>query len=105
MEENEKQKVKLMMVDDKPYIVNLDKPKVGDEVVITVGGQYPSLVILENQTVYDLIMNERLTLTQAFRIFMRPDNIQFTSEQIEKILENEGIMDCVYEDGVYKYSL
>ncbi len=93
------------MVDEKPYIVNLDQPKVGDEVIVTVGGQYPSLVKLENQTVYDLIINEKLTLTQAFRIFMRPENIQFTSDQIEKVLENEGLMECVYEDGVYKYSL
>jgi hypothetical protein len=36
---------------------------------------------------------------------MRPENIQFTSDQIEKVLENEGLMDCVYEDGIYKYSL
>jgi len=105
MSENTKQKVKLIMVEEKPYIVNLDQPKVGDEVIVTVGGQYPSLVKLENQTVYDLIINEKLTLTQAFRIFMRPENIQFTSDQIEKVLENEGLMECVYEDGVYKYSL
>jgi hypothetical protein len=105
MSENTTQKVKLIMVDEKPYIVNLDRPKVGDEVIVTVGGQYPSLVKLENQTVYDLIINEKLTLTQAFSIFMRPENIQFTSDQIEKVLENEGLMDCVYEDGVYKYSL
>ena len=105
MEQNTKQKVKLIMVEDQPYIVNLEQPQVGDEVIVTVGGQYPSLVKLENQTVYDLIINKRHTLTQAFRIFMKPENIQFTSEQIEKVLENEGLMDCVLEDGVYKYSL
>lgn len=105
MEANTKQKVKLIMVEDQPYIVNLEQPEVGDEVVVTVGGQYPSLVKLENQTVYNLIINERHTLTQAFRIFMRPENIQFTREQIEKVLENDGLMDCVFEDGLYKYSL
>ena len=105
MEQNTKQKVKLIMVDEKPYIVNLDKPEIGDEVIVTVGGQYPSIVKLENQIVYDLILNKNLTLTQAFRIFMRPENVQFTTEQIEKVLENEGLMDCIFEDGLYKYSL
>ena len=105
METNTKQKVKLILVEDQPYIVNLERPEVGDEVVVTVGGQYPSLVKLENQTVYNLIINERHTLTQAFRIFMKPENIQFTKEQIEKVLENDELMDCVFEDGLYKYSL
>ena len=44
MSENEKQKVKLIMVDDKPYIVSLDKVEIGDKVIVTVGGQYPSIV-------------------------------------------------------------
>jgi len=105
MEQNTKQKVKLIMVEEQPYIVNLEQPEVGDEVIVTVGGQYPSIVKLENQTVFDLVMNKRHTLTQAFRIFMKPESIQFTPEQIEKVLENDGLMDCVFEDGLYKYSL
>lgn len=105
MEQNTKQKVKLIMVENEPYVVSLEKPEVGDEVVVTVGGQYPSLVKLENQIVYDLILNKKLTLTQAFRIFMRPDSIKFTSEQIEKILENEGLMDVEYDGKNYMYSI
>jgi hypothetical protein len=105
MEQNTKQKVKLIMVEEQPYIVNLEQPEVGDEVIVTVGGQYPSIVKLENQTVFDLVMNKRHTLTQAFRIFMKPNSIQFTPEQIEKVLENDGLMDCIFEDGLYKYSL
>lgn len=105
MEQNTKQKVKLIMVDEQPYIVNLEKPEVGDEIIVTVGGQYPSIVKLESQVVYDLIFNKNHTLTQAFKIFMRPDSIQFTREQIEQVLESNGLMECVFEDGVYKYSL
>lgn len=105
MEQNTKQKVKLIMVDEKPFIVNSEKPQIGDEVIVTVGGQYPSITKLENQIVYDLILNKNHTLTQAFKIFMRPENIQFTKEQIDKVLENQGLMDCVLEDGIYKYSL
>jgi hypothetical protein len=93
------------MVDDQPYIVNLEQPEVGDEVVVTVGGQYPSLVNLENQMVYDLILNKRHTLTQAFKIFMKPENVKFQPEQIEKILENDGIMEVEVDNGIFKYSL
>ena len=38
MSDNEKQKVKLVMVDERPYIVSLDKVEIGDKVIVTVGG-------------------------------------------------------------------
>jgi hypothetical protein len=36
---------------------------------------------------------------------MEPEYVKFTGEQIEKILENDGLMDVILEDGVYKYTL
>jgi hypothetical protein len=36
---------------------------------------------------------------------MEPDHIKFTSEQIEKILENDGIMDVELDNGTYRYSI
>jgi hypothetical protein len=36
---------------------------------------------------------------------MEPDHIKFTSEQIEKILENDGIMDVEFDNGTYRYSI
>jgi hypothetical protein len=105
MDENEKQKVKLMMVDDKPYIVSLDKVEIGDKVIVTVGGQYPSIVDCENETVLNLLIGSKLSLTQANKIFMEPEYIKFTSEQIEKIIENGGTLDVELEDGIYKYTL
>jgi hypothetical protein len=105
MSENEKQKVKLMMVDDKPYIVSLDKVEIGDKVIVTVGGQYPSIVDCENETVLNLLIGSKLSLTQANKIFMEPEYIKFTSEQIEKIIENGGTLDVELEDGIYKYTL
>jgi hypothetical protein len=100
-----KQKVKLMMVDDKPYIVSLDKVEIGDKVIVTVGGQYPSIVDCENETVLNLLIGSKLSLTQANKIFMEPEYIKFTSEQIEKIIENGGTLDVELEDGIYKYTL
>jgi hypothetical protein len=105
MDENEKQKVKLMMVDNKPYIVSLDKVEIGDKVIVTVGGQYPSIVDCENETVLNLLIGSKLSLTQANKIFMEPEYIKFTSDQIEKIIENGGTLDVELEDGIYKYTL
>lgn len=105
MSENEKQKVKLIMVDEKPYVVSLDKVQIGDKVIVTVGGQYPSIVECENETVFNLLTGSKLSLTQAYKIFMEPEFIKFQPEQIERILENDGILDVQLEDGIYKYSL
>jgi len=47
-------KVKLFIVDEKPYLVSLDQIAVGDTVVVTVGGQYPSVVKCENEQIFEL---------------------------------------------------
>jgi hypothetical protein len=99
------QKVKLIMVDERPYVVSLEKVEIGDKVIVTVGGNYPSIVNCENETVLNLLTQSKLSLTQAFKIFMEPEYVKFSGEQIEKILENDGLMDVILEDGIYKYNL
>jgi hypothetical protein len=93
------------MVDERPYVVSLEKVEIGDKVIVTVGGNYPSIVNCENEMVLNLLTKTKLSLTQAFKIFMEPDYVKFTDEQIEKILENDGLMDVILEDGIYKYSV
>jgi hypothetical protein len=100
-----KQKVKLIMVDQKPYIVSLDNIEIGDKVIVTVGGQYPSIVDCENENVLNLINGSKLSLNKAFKIFMEPEHIKFPQEQIEEILSNDGLMDVELEEGIYKYSI
>jgi hypothetical protein len=36
---------------------------------------------------------------------MKPENVKFQPEQIEKILENDGIMEVEVDNGIFKYSL
>lgn len=105
MEENTKQKVKLIMVDERPFIVSLDKLKIGDKAIVTVGGQYPSIVECSNETVLNLLTDSKLSLTNSYKVFMEPESLRFTSDQIEKILENDGLLDVELDNGVYKYSL
>jgi hypothetical protein len=100
-----KQKVKLIMVDEKPFIVSLETLEIGDKAIVTVGGQYPSIVECENETVLNLLTDSKLSLTNAYKIFMEPDSLKFTPDQIDKILENDGLLEVENDNGVYKYSL
>jgi hypothetical protein len=100
-----KQKVKLIMVDEKPFIVSLETLELGDKAIVTVGGQYPTIVNCENDIVLNLLKEPKLSLTNAYKIFMEPESIKFTSDQIEKILENEGELEVELDNGIYKYSL
>jgi hypothetical protein len=100
-----KQKVKLIMVDEKPFIVSLETLEIGDKAIVTVGGQYPTIVNCENDIVLNLLKEPKLSLTNAYKIFMEPEAIKFTSDQIEKILENEGELEVELDNGIYKYSL
>jgi hypothetical protein len=98
-------KLKLFMVDEKPYIVSLEKIEIGDNVIVTVAGQHGSLIKCENETIYNLVTQNKLSSNQAYKVFMEPENIKFQADQIEKILENDGLMDVEFENGVYKYSI
>ncbi len=93
------------MVEEKPYVVSLDKVEIGDKVIVTVNGQYPSIIDCNSELIYKIVIENKLTSNQAFKIFMEPDFIKFSPEQIEKILENDGVMEVELNEGVYKYSL
>lgn len=100
-----KQNVRLIMVDERPFIVSLETLELGDKAIVTVGGQYPSIVECENETVLNLLKGSKLSLTNAYKIFMEPESLRFTSDQIEKILENDGQLEVELDNGMYKYSL
>jgi hypothetical protein len=98
-------KVKLFMVDEKPYLASLDTPEIGDKAIVTVGGQYPSLVECSSELVLNLVTDSKLTLTQAFKVFMGPEKITLTNDQINKILETDGILVIEEEDGNITYNI
>jgi len=98
-------KVKLFMVDEKPYLASLDIPEIGDKAIVTVGGQYPSLVECSSELVLNLVTDSKLTLTQAFKVFMGPEKITLTNDQINKILETDGILVIEEEDGNITYNI
>ena len=97
-------KVKLFMVDEKPYLASLDLPKLGDKAIVTVGGQYPSIVECNSEQIITLITDSKLTLTQAYKIFMTPDKITLTNEQINTLTETDGLVEVIEENGSVTYN-
>lgn len=98
-------KVKLFIVDEKPYLASLDEIKVGDKAIVTVGGQYPTLVECENEMTLNLITDSKLKLTQPFKVFQGPDKVTLTSEQIEKLIETDGVLEIIEENGTITYNI
>jgi hypothetical protein len=100
-----KKKVKLFIIDEKPYLGSLDKIEIGDNAIVTVGGQYPLVVNCENQMILNLITDSKLTLTQAFKLYQGPEKINLTHEQIEKLIETDGVLEVSEENGTITYDL
>lgn len=98
-------KVKLFIVDEKPYLVSLDKIEVGDKAVVTVGGQYPSLVECKNEQILQLITNSKLTLTKPFKVYLEPDKITLTQTQIDTLTEGDGVLEVIEENGTITYNI
>lgn len=98
-------KVKLIMVEERPYLVSLDKLEVGDKAIVTVGGQYPNIVECPNEQIIDLITNSKLTLNQAFKIFLEPEKVTLTKSEIERLTEGNGVLEVEFENNEYKFIL
>lgn len=85
-------RLKLFLVDEKPYLVSLDQINVGDKAIVTVGGQYPNIVDCVNEQVLNLITKSMLTSTQPFKVFLGPEKITLSQSEIDKIMENDGMI-------------
>ena len=98
-------KVKLFIVDEKPYLGSLDKIEVGDKAIVTVGGKYPSIVECNTEQILNLITDSRLTLTQGYKLYLSPEKIELSKDQIDVILETDGIIEITEEHGTIFYNV
>lgn len=98
-------KVKLFMIDEKPYLASLDAINIGDRAIVTVGGQYPSIVECQNEQIIKLITESKLTLTQPFKIFLEPDKITLNNDQIQKLIDGDGVLEVEMENGNITYNI
>lgn len=97
-------RVKLFVIDEKPYLGSTEEIFVGDDAIVTVNGQYPMIVKCENEIVLNLIKDPKLSLTRSFRIHTRPEKLNLTPEDIDRILSvDEGICEVEMIDGGIKF--
>jgi hypothetical protein len=94
---------KIILIEKEPYLVSNDEIQIGDEVIVTVGGQYPSKMICENETVLSLIKSPKLTLTQSFKIVSGPDKVTLPESRINYIIELGGICDVLVDGPELKF--
>jgi len=100
-----KKKVKLFIVDEKPYLVSLDTIEVGDTAIVTVGGKYPSIVECNTEQILNLITDSKLTLTQGFKIYLEPEKINLSKDQIDNLLEADATIEITEENGTIIYNI
>lgn len=91
--------VRLFNVDQKNYLVSADPIKVGDSAVVTVGGEFPSIVKCENEMVLDLIVDSKLTLTRAFKIVGFPEQFDLTDNELLTIEKNQWFCQIEEEES------
>ncbi len=93
------------MVDEKPYLVSLDKIEIGDKAIVTVGGQYPSVVECGNEQIINLITESKLTLTQSFKVFLEPEKVTLSKTEIQKLIDGDGVVEVEIEGSSINYNL
>jgi len=71
--------------------------------IVTVGGQYPSKVVCENETVLSLVKDPKLTLTKSYKLVGDPDKVKLPESRINNIIENGGMCDVTIEGSEIKF--
>ncbi len=94
---------KIILIEKEPYLVSNEKIQIGDEVIVTVGGQYPSKMVCENEIVLSLIQTPKLTLTQSFKIVSGPEKVTLPESRIDNIIEMGGICDVIIDGPELKF--
>jgi hypothetical protein len=83
--------VRLFVIDNENYLVSGDEINLGDTAIVTVGGEFPSLVKCENEHVMKLITDSKLSLTKSFKVVGFPDEIEISDEQYNILEENNWL--------------
>jgi|688.fasta_scaffold1758859_1 hypothetical protein len=91
--------VRMYVVDNENYLVSGDEINLGDSAIVTVGGEFPSIVKCENEQVMKLITDSKLSLTKAFKIVAYPNDFEVSDEEYKKLEENNWM--C-WIDGIKK---
>ena len=95
---------KIIIMETEPYLVSDEEIQLGDVAIVTVGNQYPSRVVCENETVLSLIKDPKLTLTKSYKLVGEPDKVKLPEARINTIIENGGICDVIIDGAELKFT-
>ena len=94
---------KIIIIEKNPYLISDEEIQLGDVAMVTVGNNYPSKVVCENETVLELIKNPKLTLTKSYKLVGDSDKIKLPEDRINNIIENGGICDVLINGEEIKF--
>lgn len=95
---------KIIIMEKEPYLVSDEEIQLGDVAIVTVGNQYPSKVVCENETVLSLIKDPKLSLTKSYKLVGEPDKVKLPEARINTIIENGGICDVIIDGAELKFT-
>ena len=95
-------KLKLFMVDEKPYLVSLDKIEIGDKAIVTVGELYPTFVECQNDDQINLFQKPKTSMTKRHKVVMMGEELILENEILSLLSEREGPLTVTYENGEIK---
>jgi hypothetical protein len=90
---------KLFLIDEKPYLTVDEDVKVGDKVIVTVGGQYPSLIECKNDDQINLIQKPQTSLTKRHKVVMQPKEMELDEKVLSILRRTERAVSVFYENG------
>ena len=90
---------KLFLIDEKPYLTVDEDVKVGDKAIVTVGGQYPSLIECKNDDQINLIQKPQTSLTKRYKVVMQQKEMDLDESMISLLRRKDRSVSVFYENG------
>jgi hypothetical protein len=86
-------RLKLYLVNDQPYLTSDEKFNIGDELIVTVGEKYPTVVQCQSEAIYNLLMDHKLTLTKPNKVILNPKQISYTTQELLDMADENGMVE------------
>jgi hypothetical protein len=94
-----KQNFNLFVVEDKPYLTIDEDVKIGDTVIVTVGGLYPSVIECQNEEQINLFQKPKTSLTKRHKVVVKPEQINLDEETLNSLKLRDSYVSVEFENG------
>jgi hypothetical protein len=94
-----KQIFNLFIIEEKPYLTIDEDVKIGDTVIVTVGGMYPSVIECQNDEQIRLFQKPKTSLTKRHKVVVKPTQINLDKDIIDNLKEKDSYTSVEFENG------